>query len=134
MILNRAHQLLHQYATSHPGMSSLLMIGGSTVFGVALLNIIDCGSDPYKCDPKKKISTEQARIIAMVKDAKESTWRENLEKVAVSQDNFMAAGRKSDSSKFMIRIDQRSMEILKKQHEKIDREMELDDTTMQFWK
>jgi len=131
---NQAHRLLLQYANSHPGTATLALVGASTGVGVALLKVIDNGDDPYKRDPKEKMSMEEARFIAMVKDAKESSWQENLENAASAQDRFMLPGRQRDSPKFMTEIDRRSMKIMKKQHAKIDREKAEEDTATKFWK
>lgn len=133
-MINQAHRLLIQYANSHPGTATLVLLGGSTVAGIGLLNIIDNGNDPYARDPKEKMSMEEARFIAMVKDAKESSWQENLENAASAQDRFMLPGRQRDSPKFMNKIDRRSKQIMKKQHEEIDREKAEEDTTTTFWK
>ena len=77
---------------------------------------------------------EEARMIAMVKEAKENSWQENLENAASAQDRFMLPGRVRDSPEFMSKIDQRSMKILKDQHEQIDREKADEDPYTKFWK
>ena len=131
--MNQAHRLLLQYAGSHPGTSTLAMLGGTTVGGIVLLNVGEIGNglnNNNTCrDPKEKMSIEEARFIAMVKNAKESSWRENIERAAIPHDRFMLP----DCPKFMGKIERLSMEIMKNQHEKIDRKLAEVDTTTTFW-
>ena len=119
----------------------MALLGGSTFVGVFLFNIIDGGNDNhYKRESTQKMSLDEARLIAMLENAKESSWRENVENAVGAQEQFMLPGRNRKELKFMDRIEQRSMEILRNQHEKLDkeerrkREKEEEEGTITFWK
>ena len=91
--------------------------------GVFLFNIIDGGNDNHhKRNPTHKMSLDEARLIAMLENAKESSWRENLENAVGAQEQFMLPGRQRKEPEFMDRIERRSIEILRNQHEKVDEE------------
>jgi hypothetical protein len=106
--------------------------------GVVLFRIIDDGNDSdYKRDSKQKMSLDEARLIAMLENAKESSWRENVETAVDAQERFMLPGRQRTEPKFMNKIEQRSIEILQNQHEKLDEEerkkIEKEENTTSFW-
>ena len=137
MSSNQARRLLLQYARSHPGTSTLAIIGG-TVAIIGCTSVI-CGeildlsqrrSEQRRRDPKDKISIDDARLHAMVKNAKETSWRENLDNAASAQEHFMLPGIPNTYPKFMSKVDNKSVEILKNQHEKIDREKSDEDATI----
>jgi hypothetical protein len=139
--LNRAHNTFLRYAQTHPKSMTLALMGGSTLVGVFLFRIIDGGNDnDYKRNPKQKMSLDEARLIAMLENAKESSWRENVENAIDAQEQFMLPGRGRKEPKFMDSIEQRSVEILRNHHEKIDeeererREEEEEENTTSFWK
>ena len=120
---------------------TMALISGSALVGVVLFQIIDGGNDnDYKRDSKQKMSLDEARLIAMLENAKESSWRENVSNAIDAQEQFMLPGRNRKEPKFMDRIEQRSMEILRNQHEKIDeeerrrKEKEEEEGTTSFWK
>jgi hypothetical protein len=136
--LNRAHNSFLRYAQTHPKSMAMALIGGSTFVGVVLFRIIDDGNDSdYKRDSKQKMSLDEARLIAMLENAKESSWRENVETAVDAQERFMLPGRQRIESKFMNKIEQRSIEILQNQHEKLDEEerkkIEKEENTTSFW-
>eukprot|EP00534_Pseudo-nitzschia_fraudulenta_P010905 CAMPEP_0201216658 /NCGR_PEP_ID=MMETSP0851-20130426/189637_1 /ASSEMBLY_ACC=CAM_ASM_000631 /TAXON_ID=183588 /ORGANISM="Pseudo-nitzschia fraudulenta, Strain WWA7" /LENGTH=142 /DNA_ID=CAMNT_0047506245 /DNA_START=55 /DNA_END=483 /DNA_ORIENTATION=+ len=137
--LNKAHNLFLRYAQTHPKSLTMGMLGGSTLVGVVLFGIIDDGDDnSYKRDPQQKMSMEEARLIAMLENAKESSWRENVENAIDAQEQFMLPGRQRKEPKFMDRIEQRSTEILRNQHNSIDeeekRKREKGDDITSYWK
>jgi hypothetical protein len=139
--LNRAHNTFLRYAQTHPKSMTLALMGGSTLVGVFLFRIIDGGNDnDYKRNPKQKMSLDEARLIAMLENAKESSWRENVENAIDAQEQFMLPGRGRKEPKFMDSIEERSVEILRNHHEKIDeeererREEEEEENTTSFWK
>lgn len=130
--LNNALRLLNRYAQSHPATLTLGILVGSLGAGVTALMIFD-DSEKYKRNPKEKMSFEEARLIAMLENAKESSWQENLENVADAQERFILPSRQGgDVPDFMKQIDQRSVEILQKQHELIDKRKQRKETT-RFW-
>ena len=142
--LNRAHTSFLRYAQTHPKSMATALVGGSALVGVILFQMIDGGRDEkdFKRDPKQKMSLEEARFIAMLENAKESSWRENVENAVNAQEQFMLPGRQLKDPKLMDRIDRRSLEILRNQHEKIDQEEkknreeneEKEENKISFWK
>ena len=97
---------------------------------IILFKIIDDGHEDYNyakqrsTDPNNqtKMTMDGARLIAMLENAKESSSKENVENAVHAQEQFMLPGRHRNVPKFMDKIDRRSLEILKKQHHKIDNE------------
>ncbi len=140
--LNRAHNSFLRYSQTHPKSMTMALLGGSTLVGVVLFRIIDSGDENvYKRDPSQKMSLGEARLIAMLENAKESSWQENVENAIDAQEQFMLPGRNRKEPKFMDKIEERSLEILRNQHEKLDQEERIkrkmeeeeeDKTT--FWK
>lgn len=130
--LNDAHKLFLRYAQTHPATLTAAILGGSIVSGVVAFKILDDGED-YKRDPKQKMSMEEARLIAMLENAKQSSWKENLENAVDAQEQFMLPGRQRDVPDFMSRIDERSQEILKNQHQMIDKQKMRKETSTKFW-
>ena len=109
--------------------------------GVVLFRIIDGGNESdYKRNPDQKMSLGEARLIAMLENAKESSWQENVENAIDAQEQFMLPGRNRKEPKFMDKIEQRSMQILRNQHEKLDeeerikRKKEEEGDITNFWK
>mmetsp|Transcript_21440 Transcript_21440/g.44086 ORF Transcript_21440/g.44086 Transcript_21440/m.44086 type:complete len:145 (+) Transcript_21440:100-534(+) len=139
--LNRAHNSFLRYAQTHPKSMTMGLLGGSTLVGVVLFRIIDGGNESdYKRNPDQKMSVGEARLIAMLENAKESSWQENVENAIDAQEQFMLPGRNRKEPKFMDKIEQRSMQILRNQHEKLDeeerikRKKEEEGDITNFWK
>lgn len=128
-----------QYAQTHPMSLSMALLGGSTLVGVVLFQIIDSGHDyGYKRDPKQKMTLDEARLIAMLENAKESSFKDNLENAYHAQEQFVLPGRQRKEPKFMDKIEQRSKEIIQNQHDKLDEEKrkreEEGENTTTYWK
>mmetsp|Transcript_12483 Transcript_12483/g.31431 ORF Transcript_12483/g.31431 Transcript_12483/m.31431 type:complete len:145 (+) Transcript_12483:83-517(+) len=139
--LNRAHNSFLRYAQTHPKSMTMGLLGGSTLVGVVLFRIIDGGNESdYKRNSDQKMLLGEARLIAMLENAKESSWQENVENAIDAQEQFMLPGRNRKEPKFMDKIERRSMEILHNQHEKLDeeesvkRKKEEEEGTTNFWK
>ena len=139
--LSRAHKTFLRYAQTHPKTMSMALLGGSALAGFVLFRIIDGGgNDDGRRDANQKMSQSEARLIAMLENAKESSWQENVSNAMDAQEQFMLPGRNRKEPKFMERIEQRSMEILRNQHKKIDdekrrkREEEEEEGMTRFWK
>ena len=131
--LNQAHRTFLKYAQTHPKTLTCALLGGSTLVGIALFKLIDDGHEDYKRDPKQKITMDEARLIAMLENAKESSWQQNLENAVHAQEQFMLPGRQRDTPKFMDEIDDRSIVILKNQHDKIDKARMRKETSTKYW-
>ena len=118
-----------RYAQTHPKSLGLSLLGGTTLVSIILFKIIDDGHEDYNYAKKRsndpnqtKMTMDEARLIAMLENAKESSSKENVENAVNAQEQFMLPGRHRNVPKFMDKIDRRSLEILKKQHHKIDNE------------
>eukprot|EP00532_Pseudo-nitzschia_australis_P005052 CAMPEP_0168183662 /NCGR_PEP_ID=MMETSP0139_2-20121125/12724_1 /TAXON_ID=44445 /ORGANISM="Pseudo-nitzschia australis, Strain 10249 10 AB" /LENGTH=149 /DNA_ID=CAMNT_0008105029 /DNA_START=250 /DNA_END=699 /DNA_ORIENTATION=- len=144
----------------------MAVVGGSALVGMGLFRILDGRGDvdgneqglynrnnTARRNANEKMSPEEARLIAMLENAKESSWRENIETAVDAQERFMLPGRphkhNTSQGKFMDKIEKRSREILRNQHEQIDqnerrrqRNNDVDDTeetkennsTISYWK
>ena len=139
--LNRAHNSFLRYAQTHPKSMTVGLISGSALVGVVLFRIIDGGNEnDYKRDPNQKMTLGEARLIAMLENAKESSWQENVENAIDAQEQFMLPGRNRKEPRFMDKIEQRSIEILQDQHKKFDEEerrkrrKEEEEGSTSFWK
>mmetsp|Transcript_32772 Transcript_32772/g.33123 ORF Transcript_32772/g.33123 Transcript_32772/m.33123 type:complete len:151 (+) Transcript_32772:2-454(+) len=137
---NKAHQLFLRYAQTHPKSLAMALCGSTTLVGIVLFKIIDDGHDDYdynKRNTKQKMTIEEARLIAMLENAKESSWQENVENAVDAQEHFVLPGRQRNVPKFMDKIDQRSFEILQNHHNKIDDERNIkirEEKATHFWK
>ena len=129
-MISHYHQMFLRYAQTHPKSLGLSLLGGTTLMSIILFKIIDDGHEDYNYakqrsnDPNNqtKMTMDGARLIAMLENAKESSSTENVENAVNAQEQFMLPGRHRNVPKFMDKIDRRSLEILKKQHHKIDNE------------
>jgi hypothetical protein len=129
-MIQRATELFLQAARSHPGSLTMITVGGSAFAGWILFTIIENRQqDESHIEARKTMSHEQARLRAMIENAKESTWQENLDNAVKAQEHFMLPGRSKEVPDFMANIEQRSMDIMKKQQEKMEREKKRKITT-----
>ena len=99
-----------------------------------------------------KVSRETARVRAMIENAKESDWKQNLSNVIEAQHQFMLPNDSKKSLQqpdFIKKIDRRTDEMMKLQHQQVmkDRQQEQEQlgeleglsqkrkfTTTKFWK
>jgi hypothetical protein len=121
------HQMFLRYAQTHPKSLGISLLGGTTLMSIILFKIIDDGHEDYNYAKKRsndpnqtKMTMDEARLIAMLENAKESSSKENVENAVNAQEQFMLPGRHRNVPKFMDKIDLRSLEILQNQHNKID--------------
>ena len=120
------HQMFLRYAQTHPKSLGISLLGGTTLMSIILFKIIDDGHEDYNYAKKRssnqtKMTIEEAKLIAMLENAKESSsWQENVDNAVNAQEQFMLPGRQRKVPKFMDKIDQRSLEILQNQRNKID--------------
>lgn len=131
--IHQAHLSFLRYAQTHPKTLTTALLGGTTIVGIVLFKIIDDDDAAYMRDPKQKMSIEEAQLIAMLENAKDSSWQDNLENAVSAHEQFMLPGRNRDTPKFMDQIDRRSLEIMKNHHKKIDKENMRRETTTKFW-
>jgi len=70
-------------------------------------------------------------IAAMIENARESSWEENLSNAMQAQERFMLPGRKSDTPEFLDKIKKRSDDIMERQRLRAEEEKKRID---RFWK
>ncbi len=101
---------------SHPFSMAVATVGTTTMTGMVLLKATD--KNPFS-GQRRPLSTQEAHFRAMVEEAKESTWRENIEIVAMAQEHsmMMSEGDQRRVSSFMKKIDDRGQQILHRDKE-----------------
>ncbi len=136
MVLQQTHQAIRWFLRrldSHPLTVTAATVSGFTAVGLICWNVLEFfdGSPSENNTPTKKqpMTLEEARLRAMIENAQTSSWQENLDNAASAQDQFMLPGRPHVTPDFMTKIDQRSLEIMKEQHEEIEREKKRKATT-----
>lgn len=156
--MNSARRLFIHYAETYPKASTSALLGGTILTCVVMVKAIEA-RDAYKESTRigtgdatlqqyddegkpvagQQLSVRDAQIMAMIQNAKESTWRENLTNAADAQERFMLPGRQEggegeekEDPEYVRKIEDRSLEIMKEQQEKVDGEKNRKITT-RFW-
>ena len=83
------------------------------------------------------VTTNEAQLSAMVQNAKNSSWQENLRNAADAQERFMLPGRNVDSDsdkvpEYISNISKRSEEIIETKRR--EKEIKNDQSMTRFWK
>jgi hypothetical protein len=84
------------------------------------------------------MTLEQARLRAMIENAQQSTWQENLDNALVAQEKFMLGSERGEKApEFMKKIEARSQELMQQQAEQ-QRQRDLEheekrDVTTRMW-
>jgi hypothetical protein len=87
-----------------------------------------------------EVTPNEAQLAAMLENAKNSSWRDNLRNAADAQGRFMLPGREVDDDdgapEYVRRINARSREILRDEGERRERERrdESDPWRTRFWR
>lgn len=90
--------------------------------------------------PSTEVTPQEAQLAAMLENAKNSSWQDNLRNAADAQLRFMLPGRDVDEGKekpeYIKRIVHRSEEILKEDKARKEKEIEdsKDPFKSRFWK
>ncbi len=85
-------------------------------------------------------SRNEAQLVAMVENAKSSSWQDNLRNASDAQQRFMLPGRDvdngADTPEYVKRIDERSQAMLREEIERREKERldEDDSTRTRFWR
>ena len=93
----------------------------------------------------RSISREETRVRAMIENAKESDWKQNLSNAIEAQHQFMLPAeskRSMDKPDFIKKIDRRTDEMMKLQEEEDEellleqrrRDSKRESTSTRFWK
>lgn len=86
-----------------------------------------------------EVTPSEAQLAAMLENAKNSSWRQNLDNAADAQHRFMLPGQDVDAGRdtpeYVKRIDERSDEILRQDEERLKKAKENDNdpSKTRFW-
>lgn len=152
------------YAETYPKSSTAALIGATALSFAAVVGFIevrdtfdakrhatrtqhDISSDAYADNtdadsaPSANVVTKQeAQLAAMLENAKNSSWQDNLRNAADAQQRFMLPGRDIDNGQdkpaYIKRIVDRSEEILQEDKARKEKEEEerKDPFRSKFWK
>mmetsp|Transcript_2065 Transcript_2065/g.3255 ORF Transcript_2065/g.3255 Transcript_2065/m.3255 type:complete len:137 (+) Transcript_2065:39-449(+) len=90
---------------------------------------------PEEEDPStesRQLTAEEARLRAMIENAQNSSFEENMSNALQAHERFMLPNHRHDESIPLVKkIDQRSRELLQQDHEKQEK---LTRKTTRFWK
>lgn len=84
-------------------------------------------------DSKPARTMKEAQLQAMIENAHNSTWQENLDNAMQAQKRFMLPNRRHSEPAFLKKIEQRSREILEEEEKKTRLEQEAQKES-HFWK
>ncbi len=110
---------------------SVATVGTTTMTGVVLLKATD-NNPCIEQQRRRPLSIREAHFRAMVENAKQSTWRENLEIAAMAQEQNMGQGDRRVISSFWEKIDYKSQQILRRDREFWQQKKESQDKEMIF--
>jgi len=149
-MMNQFRHQLRRYAEHNPKTSSALLVTATALSCAAMVGFIEM-RDRYKYekrygaknkggDSHTEPTRHEAQLAAMLENAKNSSWQENLENAADAQQRFMIPGRDieggNSTPEFVRRIDERSEEILREGKERQEKERERlnDPSRTKFWR
>ena len=117
-MMNNALRRFVTAVDTYPFSMAVATVGTTTMTGFVLMKATEKTSSVQQ---RRPLSTREAHFRAMIEDAQESTWRENLENAAMAQEHtMMVNGVKGDqavASSFLKKIDARSRKILRQDQE-----------------
>ena len=121
---------------THPLSLSAATLTAFSILGMAswkMMEPLDSESNISDRQKRKVMSLEEARLRAMIENAKDSSWKENLDNAVTAHERFMLPGRQNGVPEFVKNIDKRSQEILKDQQDQFEKERKRKNTVTQFW-
>lgn len=153
---------LRYFAERYPKSGSALLVVGTVISCGAIVLGIEL-RDRYKYNQKfgesrgqvsplnngqaslpksstSDVTPHEAQLAAMLENAKNSSWQQNLRNAADAQDRFMLPGRDVDEGReapeYVKHIDKRSEEIHREENERRRqrREAEDDPSKTRFWR
>ena len=102
---------------AHPFSMAIATVGTTTMTGVAILKAT---SNNSFVEEHRPLTMQEAHFRAMLENAKDSTWRENLATAAMAQEQSMTHGGREDQgkvSRFMKKINAHGRQILHQDQE-----------------
>ena len=148
MTLDQCRRMLRYYAETNPKGSTAAMLAATTltlaVFVVAIdarderaaRRLSNSTSSPItSCNPTP-LTPHEAKVSAMIENARKSTWRENLENAADAHRRFVLPNHDTDEGgelpQYVKRIDERSQELIMEEEER--RKNRSDPSSTLFWR
>ncbi|KAK1749266.1 hypothetical protein QTG54_001205 [Skeletonema marinoi] len=159
--MSKLARQLKFYAETYPKASSAALIGGTALAFAAVVGFIEVQDimeakrhtvakreQNVNYTEEAQLSTtsagevtpQEAQLAAMLENAKNSSWQDNLRNAADAQERFMLPGRDVDEGnekpEYIKRIVDRSEEILQEDKARKEKEIEesKDPFTSRFWK
>lgn len=140
---------MRRYAEHNPKASSALLLAGTAASCATIVAFVElrdryahaargrgAAGAPGAAPERSAATPGEAHLAAMLENARESSWRQNLENAADAQGRFMVPGREpAEAPAYVRRIEERSEEILRRDEERKARvkEQEKDPTKTRFW-
>jgi len=137
MVKNFVRRFVHAVDTN-PVMMAVATVGTTTMVGVVLLNTIVVAPISDQTSHYRQLTIREARFQAMIENAQQSTWRENLQNASLAQENLMKQRRVGnqhqggEASTFMNKIHGRGKEIIRQNQEYLRRRKELENENEQW--
>ncbi|KAL7495081.1 hypothetical protein ACHAWT_003613 [Skeletonema menzelii] len=157
--MSKLARQLKFYAETYPKASTGLLIGGTALAFAAVVGFIEVQDvmaakrhaatkrqqvgyteEPLQSTPSAVVTPQEAQLAAMLENAKNSSWQDNLRNAADAQVRFMLPGRDVDEGnekpEYIKRIVDRSEEILLEDKARKEKEIEEsnDPHRSRFWK
>lgn len=131
--MQRATRWFLQKLDTHPLTVTAGTVGLFTMAGLVswqVMEFLEGADNDSQNNKKQPMTMEEAKLRAMIENAQTSSWQENLNNAATAQERFMLPGRPHGGTpNFMVEIDRRGMEIMKEQHEELEKEKKRKPTT-----
>jgi post-segregation antitoxin (ccd killing protein) len=128
MNLQECRRFLQHHAHHNPKSSTLAMLTATTLTFATFLFAITTRDERLARAHANKVSSDapvsvtEAQITAMIENARNSTWRENLENAIDAHERFVLPNRNNSDGEevpeYVQRIDLRSREILVEDEER----------------
>lgn len=137
MVKHFIRRFVHAVDTN-PVMMAVATVGTTTMVGVVLLNTIVVAPISDQTSHYRQLTIREARFQAMIENAQQSTWRENLQNASLAQENLMKQRRVGnqhqggEASTFMNKIHGRGKEIIRQNQEYLRRRKELENENEQW--
>ena len=118
MTMNNMFRRFVTAVDNKPFSMAVATVGTTTMTGMVVMKAVD--KNPY-VQERRPLSQREAHFRAMVENARDSTWRENLENAAMAQEQSMmielGKGDQRKVSNFVKNINDRSQVILQQDRE-----------------
>jgi hypothetical protein len=141
--------MLRYYAEHNPKASTFAMLAATTLTCAVFVIAVDARDERLARIHNSKttslgshsaqstsLSPQEAKLSAMIENARNSSWRENLENAVDAHERFVLPNRNVDEGKevpqYVRNIDERSRELLKEEEER--REKMKDPERTWFWR